>query len=199
MPVPFSFSTQRPTSEADAAFLEDAAVLGDLDVQQQPNGSPFEAKPPTSNAAKAPTPFALRPHGVFQPANFSIQAHVQPAPQSPSPTTREIQAVSLTPTTHLFQPVNLSAAPDVVTTDHELTVYIEQLRNDLFSAATNISALSDRLERLESRPATSAAFQTELATLRSDIERWITHHLEAAVEQSMRRIWERSHAASSLL
>ncbi len=194
MPVPFSFSTQRPTSEADAAPSEAVVVLGDQDGFEQQNGNPFEAKAPTSNAAKAPTPFAVRPQGVFQAANFSVNAEVQPAPQSLPPSTREIQAVSHAPTTHLFQAVNMSAAPDA---SHEMTAHIEQLRNDLFSAATNISALSDRLERLESRPATSAAFHTELATLRSDIERWITHHLEAAVEQSMRRIWERSHAASS--
>lgn len=197
MPVPFSFSTQRPTSEAESAFSGAVAVLSDQDVPQQQNGSLFEVKPPNSQAAKAPTPFAVRPQGVFQPASFSIPADVQPTPPSLPPTTREIQAVSHAPTTHLFQPVNMSDVPDATTSGHEVTAHIEQLRNDLFSAATNISAISDRLERLESRPATSAAFQTELATLRSDIERWITHHLEAAVEQSMRRIWERSHAASS--
>jgi hypothetical protein len=195
MPVPFSYSTQRPTSEADSAPSEAVAVLGEMDVLQQQNINPFDAMSPTGNTAKAVMPFQIRPQGVFQPANFSVSADVQL--QTTAPSTREIQAVSHAPTTHLFQQVSMSTAPEAGTPGHELTAHFEQLRNDLFSAATNISALSDRLERLESRPATSATFQTELATLRSDIERWITHHLEAAVEQSMRRIWERSQSVAS--
>ena len=195
MPVPFSFSMQRATSEADPASSDVVAVSGDMDVLQQQNVSPSGVMSPNGNAAKEAAPLVLRPQGLFQPASFSLRTDAQPP--LPPPSTREIQAVSHAPTTHLFQPVTLSTAPEAGTPGHELTDHLEQLRNDLFSAATNISALSDRLERLESRPVASAAFHTELATLRSDIESWITHHLEAAVEQSMRRIWERSQAASA--
>lgn len=108
-----------------------------------------------------------------------------------------MREASQAPTTHLFAPGHLQTAAESHPQFQEVATQIEQLRNDLFSAATNISALNDRLERLESRPAGSPGQQGEVAALRADFERWISHHMEAAVEQCMRRVWERQRTPTA--
>jgi hypothetical protein len=73
---------------------------------------------------------------------------------------------------------------------------IEQLRSDIFSIATNVSAMNDRIDRLDPRGSQVAA----LASLRIEIETWLENHLNAAVEHCMHRIMSRSappDAASS--
>jgi hypothetical protein len=73
---------------------------------------------------------------------------------------------------------------------------IEQLRSDIFSIATNVSAMNDRIDRLDPRGAQVAA----LASLRIEIETWLENHLNAAVEHCMHRIMSRTappDAASS--
>ncbi|MBL9129888.1 MAG: hypothetical protein JNG86_01720 [Verrucomicrobiaceae bacterium] len=142
---------------------------------------------------------AMPPPAVFTPASMTPAALPRPvtAPQAAFPNTQEIRVASHAPTTHLTAPpMHVNGVPDTGNAMQEVIAQVEQMRNDLFAAATTLSALSDRLERLESRPVAVNGHQAEVASLRSDIERWICHHLEAAVEQSMRRIWERSHAAS---
>lgn len=70
---------------------------------------------------------------------------------------------------------------------------MEQLRNDVFGIAMNVSALKDRLDRLEQRlPPAGHAAQPEIAILRSEIEHWLENHLNAAVEHCMRRIISRT-------
>jgi hypothetical protein len=75
----------------------------------------------------------------------------------------------------------------------EWAVQIEQLRNDIFSIAMNVSALNDRIDRLDTRRAQVAG----LATLRGEIETWLENHLNAAVEQCMHRIISRTAPPAS--
>lgn len=70
---------------------------------------------------------------------------------------------------------------------------MDQLRNDLFGIAMSVSALNDRLDRLEQRvPAGGSSVQAGLATLRGEIESWLGNHLNTAVEHCMQRILNRS-------
>ena len=75
---------------------------------------------------------------------------------------------------------------------------IEQLRNDIFGIAMNVSALSDRLDRLEQRlPAAGQSMQAGIATLRGEIETWLESHLNAAVEHCMHKIISRTNSVVS--
>lgn len=75
---------------------------------------------------------------------------------------------------------------------------MEQLRNDVFGIAMNVSALKDRLDRLEQRlPSGGHPAQPEIAVLRGEIEHWLENHLNAAVEHCMHRIISRNSAPIS--
>ena len=74
----------------------------------------------------------------------------------------------------------------------ELAAQIEQLRNDVFGIAMSVSALNDRLDRLEQRaPHGSQSMQAGIATLRGEIESWLENHLNSAVEHCMQRAMSR--------
>lgn len=62
----------------------------------------------------------------------------------------------------------------------------------------NVSALSDRLDRLEQRitPA-SQSMQAGVSTLRAEIETWLEKHLSHAVEHCMHQIIQRNNAANT--
>jgi len=133
-----------------------------------------------------------------------FQANYSPSPLPAQPSRQPVQAPALNgpqayltlgqaPTTHF----NTPPPPAATSTEterllRELSGQVEQMRNDFFSAATTISALKDRLERLESRGGPAAGASTEVATLRADFESWISQHLETAVEHCMRRVWARA-------
>lgn len=189
MPLPFSFSTQRePTGPVPASPLAAPLPPSVEDENITPGGG-----------AGIVLSFAPPPPPVFTPVSMTPAALPRPvtAPQTAFPNTQEIREASHAPTTHLSAPAYHAPAQEPPPAMQEVTMHLDQLRNDLFAAATNISALNDRLERLESRPVSLNSHQAEIAALRADIERWICHHLESAVEQSMRRIWERSHGSAS--
>jgi len=103
------------------------------------------------------------------------------------------------PTTHFNSPPSPgSTSTETERLLRELSGQVEQLRNDFFSAATTISALRDRVERLESRgPASSANASAEVSALRTDFEAWIAQHLETTVEHCMRRVWARASMAAN--
>ena len=212
MPLPFSFSTQRPSASADsavnqAAGFEDShgssSEYSDGSSERPPGGmvlafAPvFSAASVFSPAAKPPTP--LPPAAAPTPApvpELAISPRPVTTPAPTGPSTAVMHEASQAPTTGLFAPNGATVMPDVDEGRSELAAQIEQIRNDLFSVATNLSAMSDRLERLESRPSVSAQPHAEIAALRSDFERWIAHHMEPAVEQCLHRIGERSQAAN---
>ena len=81
---------------------------------------------------------------------------------------------------------------------HDLPAQIEQLRNDIFGIAMNVSALNDRLDRLEQRlPPAGQSAQAGIATLRGEIEAWLENHLHAAVEHCMHKIISRTNSSVS--
>lgn len=83
-------------------------------------------------------------------------------------------------------------------TGQDWAAQIDQLRNDIFGIAMNVSALSDRLDRLEQRlPAAGQSVQAGIATLRGEIETWLESHLNAAVEHCMHKIISRTNSAVS--
>lgn len=81
---------------------------------------------------------------------------------------------------------------------NDLSAQIDQLRNDIFGIAMNVSALSDRLDRLEQRiPSASQSTQAGIATLRAEVEAWLESHLGAAVEHCMHQIIQRTNSAAT--
>ncbi|MBB5032105.1 hypothetical protein [Prosthecobacter vanneervenii] len=93
---------------------------------------------------------------------------------------------------------NLPASSRSAAVGADIAAQIDQLRNDIFGIAMNVSALSDRLDRLEQRiPSVSQSMQAGVATLRAEVETWLEKHLNAAVEHCMHQIIQRSHSAPS--
>lgn len=91
-----------------------------------------------------------------------------------------------------------AAPPQFQSGAGEWSTQMEQLRNDLFGVAMSVSALNDRLDRLEQRvPVGGTSMQAGLATLRGEIESWLENHLGTAVEHCMQRILSRPDRSDS--
>jgi hypothetical protein len=222
MPLPFAFSAQRSPLEGEAAALPALGTGGFTDGGTGGGAFPQLGQPAPQPYVGADVPIprpSLVPHApmgssaapaapafpAFSPV-FQAPVPSFAAPSAASPISQVLSAVSQHSQqahheqTHVLSPLNpqaLATPPASREPDpqvREMAAQIEQLRSDLFAAATNISALHDRLGRLEARPSASASFQADLITLRADIERWINHHLDAAVEQRMRSVWERAQS-----
>ncbi len=83
-------------------------------------------------------------------------------------------------------------------TGNDWSAQIEQLRNDIFGIAMNVSALNDRLDRMEQRiPQAGQSVQAGIATLRGEIETWLESHLNGAVEHCMHQIISRTNSSAS--
>lgn len=123
-----------------------------------------------------------------------VHASIQPfsrAPEDVLPADLHLAEQSAATT---LQPSAKAAAA----TGHDWAAQIEQLRNDIFGIAMNVSALNDRLDRLEQRlPAAGQSMQAGIATLRGEIETWLESHLNAAVEHCMHKIISRTNSAVS--
>jgi hypothetical protein len=163
---------EQPSAVKDPAFA--TLAFGAAVAAQKPaQVIDFQANYPP---AAAPSPLPAARHQV----------------QAPPLNSQPYLTLGQAPTSHF----NAPPPPVAVSTEterllREVAGQVDQMRNDFFSAATNISALNDRLERLESRGGAAAA-SSEVAALRADFETWISQHLEAAVEQCMRRVWARA-------
>lgn len=200
MPLPFSFSAQRAALVPEAPIGLDSAYTNPHELVglfEQPGAAKDPAFATFSFGAPgaAPRPAQLIDFQANQPpaAAPSPLPAERPQMQAPPLNGQPYLTLGQAPTTHFSAPLPLA----VVSTETELLLrevagQVDQMRNDFFSAATNISALNDRLERLESRSGTSAGASSEVAALRADFEIWISQHLEAAVEQCMRRVWARA-------
>lgn len=70
----------------------------------------------------------------------------------------------------------------------DLSAQLEQLRNDVFGIAMSVSALNDRLDRLEQRAPQGAQLQNAITTMQGQIETWLENHLTSAVEHCMHRL-----------
>jgi len=81
---------------------------------------------------------------------------------------------------------------------HDLPAQIDQLRNDIFGIAMNVSAMNDRIDRMEQRlPQAGPSVQAGIATLRGEIETWLENHLNAAVEHCMNQIINRANPSAN--
>ncbi len=81
---------------------------------------------------------------------------------------------------------------------HDLPAQIDQLRNDIFGIAMNVSAMNDRIDRMEQRlPQAGQSVHAGIATLRGEIETWLENHLNAAVEHCMNQIINRANPSAN--
>lgn len=154
--------------------------------------------------SRAPTnvitePMFGTPGNTFTPP--VLQASATPpripqetSPHSPSSNQRSPQE-RLMSADALKEPDTLPLPPSKPTTTpvsfpvQDWAGQIEQLRNDVFGIAMSVSALGDRLDRLESRVAHGGQSASEgVASLRTEIEAWLEHRLNGAVEQCFSRI-----------
>lgn len=201
MPLPFSFSTQRQSSEAARPAEPAAMVISEKVMHNAPGhvstepllgtlGSTFSS-PVLESASRAV------PH---YPALAA--AHVPPARISNVPFADNLGAALPLPGDLTVQQVprapSVPSVPVAPAAGSDWAAQIEQLRNDIFGIAMNVSALNDRLDRMEQRlPQTGQSLQAGIATLRGEIETWLENHLNAAVEHCMHRITSRPNSSVS--
>ncbi len=198
MPLPFSFSTQRQSSEAetpvgatDVSVAEKLMNYAPAHVSTEPLlGTPGNTfSPPVLDAAPRATPdYPQRLSSQFPPAPSPNQ-RVTGSQDAVPPAEFQIATLQLPGTP--MQPSSKAVSPP----GHELAAQIDQLRNDVFGIAMSVSALNDRLDRLEQRPPHGAhSVQAGIATLRGEIETWLENHLNLAVEHCMQRIISRTNS-----
>ncbi len=193
MPLPFSFSTQRQsfggdTSASAAPPAERVMPFTPADVSI---GSLVETA--VSALPRLNTDAAFR--GMLD------QPRMAPELRSSTDSTNQAPSGSLEITPRFEPPsetmhfaANAASPPDKseFSASHDWASQLEQMRNDVFGIAMSVSALSDRLDRLEQRIP-----QADIATLRGEIEAWLENHLHAAVEHCMHRIASHSSASAT--
>ncbi len=199
MSLPFSFSAQRAAPVPEAPLGMGSAYTNPHELVrlvEQPGAvkDPAFATLAFGAPGAAPRPAQLIDFQANQPPAAAPSPLPAPRPQMQAPPLNGQPHLNLgqAPSTHFHAPPPSAVATETERLLREVAGQVDQMRNDFFSAATNISALNDRLERLESRSGTSAGTSSEVAALRADFETWISQHLEAAVEQCMRRVWARA-------
>lgn len=128
------------------------------------------------------------------PRRTPVQASNQPFSQDPeAPLPADLQVTAAVP-----PPTPQQSSAQGTASGHDWPAQIEQLRNDIFGIAMNVSALNDRIDRMEQRtPQTGQTMQAGIATLRGEIETWLENHLNAAVEHCMHKIISRTNASAS--
>jgi len=194
MPLPFSFSAQRQASEAEMS----SAATDPSAVEKIMSHAPGQI----STEPLLGTPGNMFSPPVLESAAPQARRNLSPLirsslPPAPSPNQRITDKLG-TPLPHSgSHSATLHLSPAAVQPQFQGTndwsAQMEQLRNDLFGIAMSVSALNDRLDRLEQRASSSASpAQASLATLRAEIESWLENHLNAAVEHCMQRIMSRS-------
>jgi len=196
MPLPFSFSTQRQSPEAESP--------------QEPTAMPVSAEKVMNHSPGliSTEPILGALGGTFSPPALEIVPRAAPNYSRQAPVYASVQPFTKPPEDVLSADLHLTEQPAVTTlqpsakaasaTGHDWGAQIEQLRNDIFGIAMNVSALSDRLDRLEQRlPAAGQSMQAGIATLRGEIETWLESHLNAAVEHCMHKIISRTNSSVS--
>lgn len=205
MPLPFSFSTQRQSFDGETAVGTSGPAVYEVVMQQPPAHVSTEPLLSTSGHSFSPAPALF---GEMTVAELPSQAVIGSQgllalPPAPSPNQRVAPAFSAPqrlPTLvadALTQPPpqplpQAPSAPLLVSApvgQSDWAAQMEQLRNDIFGIAMNVSAMRDRVDRLDQRAPQAAA--ASLATLRGEIEVWLESHLNAAVEHCMHRIMNR--------
>lgn len=194
MPLPFSFSTQRQSSEAESPPEASAMAISEKVMNQAPghvSTEPFLGTLGSAFAAPAPEVMPrVIPNHLRQAPARSPQPHFSEDQAAALPT--EFQLTALPPAPTQPQPSTKPAAAG-----HDWSAQIEQLRNDIFGIAMNVSALNDRLDRMEQRiPQAGQSVQAGIATLRGEIETWLEKHLNGAVEHCMHQIISRTNSST---
>lgn len=212
MPLPFSFSTQRQSFDGETAVGTSGSAVHEVVMHHPPGhvstepllGTPGniftpppsagdsvlsarvapEAVPPAPAGPVIPPPAPSPNQRGFQPL---ADAQRLPALVADTLTLPPPQPVPQAPSTPL-----LAAAPLV---QPDWAAQIEQLRNDVFGIAMGVSAMRDRIDRLDQRGTQAAS--TGLATLRGEIQAWLENYLNAAVEHCMHRIVSRMAPTST--
>lgn len=190
MPLPFSFSTQRQASEAEMSSVATDVPAVEKIMSHAPGqistepllGTPGNIFSPPMLEGEAP-----QPRRDLSPL---IHSHLPPAP-SPNQRFADKPAPALPNHGNHSATLHLSAAAiqPQFQGANDWGAQIEQLRNDLFGIVMSVSALNDRLDRVEQRASSvSSPAQASLATLRAEIEFWLENHLNTAVEHCMQRI-----------
>lgn len=178
MPLPFAFSTQRQSSEA-VSPLEGA---GDFRLQGMDRAPANIYTEPLEDAAG----------GAFSPVGESglhsmaadERTIIDRLPPARSPNFRLATATAdLAPAPPQRAPSSPLPHPM-----EDLSAQLEQLRNDVFGIAMSVSALNDRLDRLEQRAPQGAQLQNAITTMQGQIETWLENHLSTAVEHCMHRL-----------
>lgn len=185
MPLPFSFSAQRQFSGAPVPEGAEGVPATGHALQHPPQQISTE-----------PMDGAFNSGGVAFPPAYASSHGVMPRPRTapaipppaPSPNQRSMPQEFLTATLQLAKESFQTQQPQIP----EVMATNEQIRNDVFAIATNVSALSDRLSRLEQQRGPSAATQGMLDTLRSEIQSWLENHLPAVVEHCLQQLLSRN-------
>lgn len=173
-----------------------ATVASEMIMQQAPGHISTEPLLGTPGNTFSPPVFESAPHnGGEQQRPVS---NFLPAPPSPNQRFESNAELSRPPvlmaeTLPLVPPPVQAPSRVLSQPGQEWAAQIEQLRNDIFSIAMNVSALNDRIDRLDTRGTQIAG----LATLRGEIETWLENHLNAAVEHCMHRIISRTAPPAS--
>lgn len=190
MPLPFSFSTQRQSSEVESPQEPIALPVSEKVMNHSPGLISTEPILGALGGAFLPPALETAPRAA---PNYPRQASVPSSLQPFVTASEEIPPTELHATA---PPVNTSLQASA--TGHDWAAQIDQLRNDIFGIAMNVSALSDRMDRLEQRiPPAGQSVQAGIAVLRGEIETWLEQHLNKAVEHCMQQIISRSNSAVS--
>lgn len=198
MPLPFSFSTQRHSFDSDTAGGTGGSAVHEVIMQSSPGplstepllGTPGNSLTPPQVAEErsaAPERMVLGPM-MLPPAPSPNQRVIAPPPELLRQVTLVDDTLSLPPPAPVMQAPARAATAPLVQAAPEWTTQLDQLRNDIFSIAMSVSAMNDRIDRLDRAP---QAASVSLATLRGEIQSWLENHLNAAVEHCMHRIISR--------
>lgn len=179
MPLPFAFSTQHQPSEA--VLAQAAKDVPRFEGMRQPPAN--ISTEPLKNSLGAP------PSSVENRSHYPVaddKTIIGSLPPAPSPNLRLAPASDdLKPVTHLRAPSSPLPSASVM---EDFSAQLEQLRNDVFGIAMSVSALNDRLDRLEQRAPQGAHLQSAITTMQGQIETWLESHLGSAVEHCLHRL-----------
>lgn len=196
MPLPFTFSTHRlesegetPAGAVEAPRVEEVVRAAAGHINSSPMfGTPGNSfSPPMLDVASSTSYDPSRRAYEHRPITASIVQSMRGAGES--------DPAIKSPTETLRFATNPSHATDKVTSPvgMDWMAQIDQMRNDVFGIAMSVSALSDRIDRLELRlPSNDQAGQEGMTKLRREIEVWLENHLTTAVEYCMSRIASRT-------
>jgi len=195
MPLPFSFSTQRQSSEVESPEEPMAMAVSEKVMSHAPGHVSTEPLPGTLGSSFPAPVLEAAPRAV---PNFPRRATVQSANQPFAPDLEAALPADLQVTAAVPPPTSQQSSAQGTASGHDWPAQIEQLRNDIFGIAMNVSALNDRIDRMEQRiPQTGQSAQAGIATLRGEIETWLENHLNAAVEHCMHKIISRTNSSAS--